>query len=104
LVGWNDASNSYDFYNLIFDVPHKSLHRTHTIEKNTRGFKTIAEHDDYENESPEIQPVGTSPAQAGYEVTEKTTGRTIYSTIKHYPTQWQIELAQKELLEDSIEE
>jgi hypothetical protein len=44
------------------------------MEKNTRAFKTIAEHDDYENEGylGEIQPVAATPSQEGCEVTEKT--------------------------------
>jgi hypothetical protein len=107
LVGWNDASHSYDFYNLIFDVPHKSLHRRHTMEQNTRDSKTIAGHDGYQHDadtSPsEVPSVGSNPLEAGYEVNERPTGRSIYSTIKHYPTKWQIKLA-KELLLDSIVE
>ena len=88
LIGWNDPSHSYDFYNLIFDIPHKTLRRTKIIEDNTRETTTIAQNDDYQEEELRQNPSG------GTEVyTRVPTGRPIYSIIKHYPTKWQIKLA-----------
>ena len=91
LIGWNNPAHSYDFYNLIYDVPHKSLRRTVTIEDNTRGTATIAQHEAYQ----EIE--GENRATTGVEVTSRSAQlRPIYSIIKHYPTKWQIELAKNE--------
>jgi hypothetical protein len=88
MIGWNDAAHGYDHYNLIFEVPHKSLLRTKTIDENTRGTITIAEQDEYEI------------VQAGFEGNGASArARPIYSQIKHYPTKWQLELAEKEALE-----
>ena len=103
LIGWNDSSRSYDFYNLIFDIPHKTLRRTEILEGNTRGVTTIAEHGDYNDDgSPrEVKSTGTNPSQSGYEVSKnKSKGRPIYSIIKHYPTPWQIKLQQQETFDD----
>jgi hypothetical protein len=85
LVGWTDPLHSYDYYNLIFDMPHKSLRRTKIIEGNTRGATKIAAHDEYsENTTGNI--------------TASTRGkmRPIYSVVAHYPTKWQVELARLE--------
>lgn len=106
MVGWNDASHSYDFYNLIFDIPHKSLRRTRAIEKNTRGVDRITKHAQYDDGSQpvEVLSVGTEPSQAGYEVSDRDLGRPIYSQIKHYPTKWQLELQKKQETEGILKE
>jgi hypothetical protein len=101
LIGWNDINHSYDYYNVIFDIPHKSLRRTKIMEENTRGTTTIAEQEEYECESSlsiaAVTPAGSSPTEVGYEV-NKNTERSIYSIVKHYPTKWQIALAEKEAM------
>ena len=91
LIGWNPPKKSYDHYNLIFDLPHKSLRRTTIIEDNTRGTRTIAESSDYNLRS---SPQRTTN---GYEVSEHAKyARPIYSIIRHYPTKWQLDLAERE--------
>lgn len=92
LIGWNNPTHSYDFYNLIFDVPHKSLRRTKTIEDNTRGATTIAQHEEYKEDQDVEQ------TKSGFEVNTyaSSSERPIYSIIKHYPTKWQIMLAEIE--------
>jgi hypothetical protein len=98
MIGWNDAAHGYDHYNLIFEVPHKSLLRTKTIDGNTRGTDTIAEQDEYETSQTRFEVNRAS--QTGFEVNEASAWvRPIYSQIKHYPTKWQLELAEKEALE-----
>jgi hypothetical protein len=93
LIGWNNPTHSYDFYNLIFDVPHKSLRRTKIMDNNTRGATTIAQHQGYQ-ENQEVNPTGSG---SGFEVNASASlERPIYSIIKHYPTKWQIALAEKE--------
>jgi hypothetical protein len=102
LIGWNDANHSYDHYNLIFDIPHKSLRRTKIMDENTRGTTTIAEQEEYECEasySIVVTSAGSSPTEVGYEVNKNTdTERSIYSIVKHYPTKWQIALAEKDAM------
>jgi len=88
LVGWNDPAHSYDFYNLIFDVPHKSLRRTKIIEENTRDTTTIAQQDAYNDEEFIQNPLSRNAASPGNQA-----GRPIYSIIRHYPTPWQIKFA-----------
>lgn len=95
LIGWNDASKSYDEYNLIFDVPHKSLRRTEKISENTRGVATIAETEEYENSLTQIE---------FNENEQNPSMRSIYSIIKHYPPKWQLELARKEAAMKKVEE
>jgi hypothetical protein len=97
LIGWNDANHSYDHYNVIFDIPHKSLRRTKIMDENTRGTTTIAEQEEYEPSSIAVTSAGSSPTEVGYEV-NKNTERSIYSIVKHYPTKWQIALAEKEAM------
>ena len=72
LIGWSNPSHSYDYFNLIFDIPHKSLRRTVAID-------------------------GDASGATGVQVNERAKQeRPIYSIIKHYPTKWQLELAEKE--------
>jgi hypothetical protein len=78
LIGWSNSTNSYDFYNLIYDIPHKSLRRTKFIEENTENEKVNRTRSGFEVN-----------ARASYE-------RPIYSIVKHYPTKWQVALAEIE--------
>lgn len=72
LIGWSNSAHSYDYFNLIFDVPHKSLRRTPVVKKREESTREFVM-----NERAALE-------------------RPIYSIIKHYPTQWQIDLAEKE--------
>jgi hypothetical protein len=47
LIGWNDPGNSYDDYNMIFDIPHASLTRTTRIIGSTRHWKKLKDHVDF---------------------------------------------------------
>jgi hypothetical protein len=106
LIGWSDATRSYDYYNLMFEIPHRSLKRTVRIEGNTRDLPTIADSDQYEvsrklsreqQASREPQP----PEEGGVEVERDSSSPTgerkspLYSIIKHYPTKWQRKLAEQ---------
>eukprot|EP00934_Nitzschia_sp_Nitz4_P003042 Nitzschia sp. Nitz4//scaffold174_size87051//32646//36062//NITZ4_005106-RA/size87051-snap-gene-0.111-mRNA-1//-1//CDS//3329538863//3032//frame0 len=85
LIGWNNPAHSYDYHNLIFEIPHKSLRRTVTLDDNTRGTTTIASQLELLNSG------------RGYTVNEKAANeRPIYSIVRHYPTAWQIMLAEAE--------
>lgn len=92
LIGWNPPKKSYDYYNLIFDIPHKSIRRTAVIEDNTRGTRTIAENQEY------LLRASPEKTTEGFEVSESANyARPIYSIIRHYPTKWQVALAEAEL-------
>lgn len=77
LIGSEDKDRSRDYYNLIFDVPYPGLRR-----------KKIRD----DPETP-AESFNNSVLQRSND--EKAGGRPIYSLIKHYPTNWQIELAKK---------
>ena len=81
LIGWNDQAHSYDYHNLIFDVPWKGMPRTKLIEGNTRNTAVIREHSDY-RESSQIGPSNEAVAP------EDVATPHIFSTIKHYPPAW----------------
>jgi hypothetical protein len=105
LIGWNDASRSYDYYNLLFEIPHRSQRRTIRIIENTRDFPTIADSPGYAKLIEESQkmlhmtsndppPEGSSEVEAnkhspGYRKTP------LYSVVKHYPTKWQLKLREQ---------
>eukprot|EP00529_Nitzschia_sp_RCC80_P003922 CAMPEP_0113487328 /NCGR_PEP_ID=MMETSP0014_2-20120614/25452_1 /TAXON_ID=2857 /ORGANISM="Nitzschia sp." /LENGTH=1050 /DNA_ID=CAMNT_0000381021 /DNA_START=457 /DNA_END=3609 /DNA_ORIENTATION=- /assembly_acc=CAM_ASM_000159 len=103
LVGWNDAARSYDYYNLLFEVPDDSLRRTTRIDTNTRSVPRIADYNGYRSLVSQYRSSGTKGGQAdeeeGTEVVPPggvTTGKhrttPLYSIIKHFPTTWQQEL------------
>ena len=88
LIGWNDPTRSYDYYNLIFDIPHESLRRKRMIEGNTRAVTTLADHEDFEvrdSHRPHTARNGKN--------------RPIYSVVSHYPTKWQMKLMAEERTE-----
>jgi hypothetical protein len=68
LIGWDEKDRSYEHYNLISDVP-----------------MSDDEEDDTSNASSLMEG----------ESNEKPNPRPIYSIIRHYPTKWQIELAEQ---------
>jgi hypothetical protein len=75
LIGWDEKDRSYDHYNLMFDVPFPGLHRK----------KISDDEDDTSNDSYFMEG----------ESDEEPNPRPIYSIIRHYPTKWQLELAEK---------
>lgn len=89
LIGWNDASHSYDYYNLMFEIPHRSMRRTKRIEMNTRYVATIADAEEYQDVADSGTELGRRVMQAGKRK------KHLYSVVKHYPTTWQIDLANK---------
>jgi len=88
LVGWNDASHSYDYYNLLFEIPHWSLGRKKTIDVNTRGVARIADYEGY------AEVVAASKENFG-DAPRGERKTPLYSIFKHYPTKWQVELAKQ---------
>ncbi|KAG7353426.1 hypothetical protein IV203_002781 [Nitzschia inconspicua] len=97
LIGWNDASHSYDYYNLIFEIPHKSQRRTIRMEKNTREFPTIADFPEYasliKSSQQSLDSTENDPAKEGKTLRGRKTP--LYSIIKHYPTKWQLALREQ---------
>ena len=76
MIGWNDPARSYDYYNLIFDVPFQGMPRTKLIQGNTRN----QDRDEYRQNSAIIDRTGANHVQ---EV------KPIFSIVKHYPTKWE---------------
>jgi hypothetical protein len=94
LIGWNDANRSYDYYNLIFEIPHPSLRRTKRIEMNTRYVTTIADSEGYEEAAQATADSrGGLDGRTGSPTAQRKTP--LYGIVKHYPTKWQIDLAAK---------
>lgn len=80
LVGWNDPARSYDYYNLIFDVPYSGMARTKRIEGNTRNTNQIEDQSEY----------SLNMSYRAGESTKKTRDtKPIFSIVKHYPPPWQ---------------
>lgn len=74
LIGWNDQTHSYDYYNLIFDVPVEGMFRAKTLNANTRtGAATIQD-------------------QLPYTYRKNASQRPIFSIIAHYPPEWALKL------------
>jgi hypothetical protein len=79
LIGWNDPTHSYDYYNLIFDVPVPGMFRDKVIVGNTRnGAATIQD-----------QLSLLHRRQGGRE-------RPIFSIVAHYPPVWALKLREAE--------
>ena len=78
LIGWTDTSRSYDFYNLMFDVPFDGMKRTQRIDANTRGSAQISDHEAFK----------LSDKDPGEGVEVEKPMKTIFSVIKHYPPPW----------------
>jgi hypothetical protein len=88
LMGWNDLNHSFDFHNVIFDLPMPG--QRPMIEENRN---TVSEQQGFRSGR---FPTGSRPGSQGFEV-NSVKRRPIYSVIKHYPTKWQLELAKKNL-------
>jgi hypothetical protein len=84
LIGWNDRNNGYDYYNLMFEIPHPSMRRTKRINMNTRFVATIADVEGYQDVTEEIEVETRGAIQRS---------TPLYSIVKHYPTKWQMEAA-----------
>ena len=76
LVGWNDPGRSYDYYNLIFDVPYPGMTRKKRIKGNTRDTNYIQDQSEYS-------------VSASERADRSTARKPIFSIIKHYPPPWQ---------------
>lgn len=80
LIGWIDPTKSFDYHNLIFDVPHESLRRTKRCElSDDIGVEMAGFHRSRRS---------GSRKELGYETS-------IYSVIKHYPPEWQKKMAKE---------
>ncbi|CAJ1954597.1 unnamed protein product [Cylindrotheca closterium] len=84
MISWVDPNNSYDYYNLIFDVPHKSLRRTE-----------FANDEDISFDSKDMFGFHRS-RYPNNERKELDYAASIYSLVKHYPTKWQLEIAKQD--------
>lgn len=84
LIGWNDPAHSYDYHNLIFDIPWEGMPRKQVILDNTRNTTRIAAQDEYHLDSRRFQGTGEEE-----KVTDEVTLRPpIFSVIRHYPPEW----------------
>eukprot|EP00591_Stephanopyxis_turris_P014023 CAMPEP_0195533256 /NCGR_PEP_ID=MMETSP0794_2-20130614/40124_1 /TAXON_ID=515487 /ORGANISM="Stephanopyxis turris, Strain CCMP 815" /LENGTH=273 /DNA_ID=CAMNT_0040665717 /DNA_START=565 /DNA_END=1386 /DNA_ORIENTATION=+ len=74
LVGWKDKSKSYDFYNIIYDIPYEGMKRTRN--------KNVT------NE--EIKPyLGTQQIEIdNREASTRTDTKPMFSIVKHWPPSW----------------
>jgi hypothetical protein len=99
LVGWNDPARSYDFYNLIFDVPFSGMKRKKRLTANTRGTRQIEDNSGYRVNSSYHPGDGDitadDPEEEGVEVTSPM-DTPIFSLVKHYPPKWQQEIFDNE--------
>jgi len=83
MIAWADLNNSYDYHNLIFDVPHKSLRRQEP---------TDDEGEEFDNK----EMFGFHRARyPGKELPKLDYANSIYSLVKHYPTKWQLDIAKE---------
>eukprot|EP00527_Entomoneis_sp_CCMP2396_P005983 CAMPEP_0198140732 /NCGR_PEP_ID=MMETSP1443-20131203/3854_1 /TAXON_ID=186043 /ORGANISM="Entomoneis sp., Strain CCMP2396" /LENGTH=982 /DNA_ID=CAMNT_0043803251 /DNA_START=336 /DNA_END=3284 /DNA_ORIENTATION=- len=83
LIGWTDEDNSYDYYNLMFDVPYDGMKRTRIMKKNTRGKGQIRDSVNYKENS------NSGGVKVGFNSVEVSDNpRPIFSVIKHYPPPW----------------
>ena len=55
LIGWNDVNKSYDYHNLIFDVPYEGMKKRKRIIQNTRANETIDEYQDVHQSAVELE-------------------------------------------------
>jgi hypothetical protein len=73
---------SYDYHNLIFDVPWKGMRRQLMMLENTRSTEAIQDQEDYVENS-ERNGKGVTPIELV---------KPIFSIIKHYPPKWKQDL------------
>uniref|UniRef100_A0A7S4IST2 Uncharacterized protein n=1 Tax=Odontella aurita TaxID=265563 RepID=A0A7S4IST2_9STRA len=90
LIGWNDPIHSYDFHNLIFDVPWPGMNRTKRILTCTRGAATLSRHKDYEAEETDrtatfsTEKEKEASVHLSQESKEPRHERPIFSILKYY--------------------
>jgi len=78
LIGWNDPHRSYDFHNVLYDVPWPGMKRSRKINENTRGMTHISQHTKYQKDNREEgRDVDTLPGKSP-----------IFSIVKHWPPEW----------------
>jgi len=83
MISWIDPNKAYDHHNLIFDVPHKSLRRTAVTDDEGIAF-------DHK------EMFGFHRARyPGNELAKLDYASSIYSLVKHYPTKWQLNIAEE---------
>ena len=99
LVGWTDSAKSYDYYNLMFDVPYEGMRRTERMNSNTRGKGQISDNKSYKKSEVEG---GVIVGENGVEVEESR--RPIFSVIKHYPPPWLQKILDSQDLQNVPEE
>lgn len=85
LIGFNDPHNSYDYHNLIFDVPWEGMPRKERILENTRSTTKIAYQEEYE------EATGEKYVSERYHIPKNP----VYSLVKHYPPEWQKSIRSK---------
>jgi len=85
LIGWNDPSRSYDYHNLIFDVPWPGMKRSKRILTNTRNTTSIAEQGDYESK---VRKGVRQSEQFKDGTSDDSDGDFIFSIVKHWPPEW----------------
>lgn len=84
MIAWGDPSNTYDHHNLIFDVPHKSLRRGKMTTDDGAKFDHMEMFGFHRSRHP------------GMELGKLDYANSIYSLVKHYPTKWQLDIAEKD--------
>lgn len=84
MISWTDR-NPYDYHNLIFDVPHKSLRR--------EQFSVTDDDAAFDNQ----EMFGFHRSRyPGVVRKELDYANSIYSLVRHYPTKWQLNMAKED--------
>ena len=85
MIGWNDPTHSYDFHNVMFDIPWKGMTRSKVIEGNTRDTSFVIDQSGYLENTLKLGPDGKP-------LPSLTLIKPIFSIIKHYPPEWRTKL------------
>ena len=88
LIGWNDPTRSYDYYNLMFDIPYEGMPRKKIIYENTRNTTRIANQSEFFANSSHMIKQARKEAEDSHRQ-----ARPIFSIIKDYPPEWAKKLA-----------
>jgi hypothetical protein len=82
LIGWNDPVHSYDYWNMIYDVPWDGMPRQ-KVEHTVSGTSSPL--------------AGTRPATPETPLSEFVVPtKPIFSIVKYYPPNWKVKLQKKE--------
>ncbi|KAL7559514.1 hypothetical protein ACA910_010325 [Epithemia clementina (nom. ined.)] len=84
LIGWADETRSYDYYNLLFDVPYEGMKRTERMDSNSRKKKLASDSKGSEKKTAQRGHVSVGDNAVEVEPRRKP----IFSVIKHYPPPW----------------